>query len=49
MAVRRAPRRRDKFFDSSINDLIDRDITQLSEMQRRPDLDIAPISSLWAE
>jgi uncharacterized protein len=37
-AVRRAPNRRDKFFDSYINDLIDRDITQLSEIQRRPDL-----------
>ena len=37
-AVRRTPGRRDKFFDSYINDLIDRDITQLSEIQRRPDL-----------
>lgn len=37
-AVRRTPSRRDKFFDSYINDLIDRDITQLSEIQRRPDL-----------
>ena len=37
-AVRRIPSRREKFFDSYINDLIDRDIRQLSEIQRRPDL-----------
>jgi uncharacterized protein len=37
-AVKRQPGRRQKFFDNYINDLIDRDITQLSEIQRRPDL-----------
>ena len=36
--MRRTPSRLDKFFDSYINDVIDRDITQLSEIQRRPDL-----------
>jgi uncharacterized protein len=37
-ATKRSPGRREKFFDSYVNDLIDRDITQLSEIQRRPDL-----------
>lgn len=37
-ATKRLPSRREKFFDAYINDLIDRDITQLSEIQRRPDL-----------
>ncbi len=37
-AVKREGGRRGKFFDGYINDLIDRDITQLSEIQRRPDL-----------
>lgn len=32
------PSRREKFFDAYVKDLIDRDITQLSEIQRRPDL-----------
>jgi uncharacterized protein len=37
-ATKRIGVRREKFFDSYVNDLIDRDITQLSEIQRRPDL-----------
>jgi uncharacterized protein len=37
-ATQRIGSRREKFFDSYVNDLIDRDITQLSEIQRRPDL-----------
>lgn len=37
-ATKRLPSRREKFFDAYVNDLIDRDITQLSEIQRRPDL-----------
>jgi uncharacterized protein len=37
-AIARAAPRRDKFFNAYINDLIDRDITQLSEIQRRHDL-----------
>ena len=38
-AVRRDDGRRSRWFASYINDLIDRDVTQLSEIQRRPDLD----------
>ncbi len=37
-ATKRLAARRYKFFDAYVNDLIDRDITQLSEIQRRPDL-----------
>jgi uncharacterized protein len=37
-ATKRSGGRRTKFFDGYVNDLIDRDITQLSEIQRRPDL-----------
>ncbi len=37
-ATKRSAARREKFFDAYLNDLIDRDITQLSEIQRRPDL-----------
>jgi uncharacterized protein len=37
-ATKRSGSRRTKFFDAYISDLIDRDITQLSEIQRRPDL-----------
>ena len=37
-ATKRTDGRRRKFFDAYIDDLIDRDITQLSEIQRRPDL-----------
>lgn len=37
-AVKRTPERRAKFFAAYLDDLIDRDITQLSEIQRRPDL-----------
>ncbi len=37
-AVAREPARRRKFFDAYVNDLIDGDIMQLSEIQRRPEL-----------
>jgi predicted AAA+ superfamily ATPase len=37
-AVRREPGRRARFFDSYVNDLIDRDVTQLAEIQRRAEL-----------
>lgn len=37
-AVHRQPSRRRRFFESYVNDLIDRDVMQLSEIQRRPDL-----------
>lgn len=37
-ATKRLATRRERFFDSYVNDLIDRDINQLSEIQRRPDL-----------
>ncbi len=37
-AVRRDERRRAKFFESYVNDLLDRDVRQLAEIQRRDDL-----------
>jgi uncharacterized protein len=37
-AVVRESSRRRKFFESYVNDLIDRDVMQLSEIQRRPEL-----------
>lgn len=37
-AVIREPGRRRKFFASYVSDLIDRDVVQLSEIQRRPEL-----------
>ncbi|MGQ0505762.1 MAG: ATP-binding protein [Myxococcaceae bacterium] len=37
-AVRRDERRRAKFFDSYLNDLIERDVTQLAEIDRREGL-----------
>ena len=37
-AVRRAPERRNRWFGAYINALIDRDVMQLSEIQRRDDL-----------
>jgi uncharacterized protein len=37
-AVNREPGRRQKFFASYVSDLIDRDVMQLSEIQRRPEL-----------
>jgi uncharacterized protein len=37
-AVKREPGRRQKFFASYVSDLIDRDVMQLSEIQRRPEL-----------
>ena len=37
-AVRRPANRRRRFFESYVNDLIDRDVMQLSEIQRRPEL-----------
>jgi uncharacterized protein len=37
-AVVRKPGRRRRFFESYVNDLIDRDVMQLSEIQRRPEL-----------
>jgi uncharacterized protein len=37
-AVSREAARRRKFFDAYVNDLIDRDVMQLSEIQRRPEL-----------
>ena len=37
-ATKRTDPRRRRYFDSYVDDLIDRDITQLSDIQRRPDL-----------
>lgn len=37
-AVQRLANRRRRFFESYVNDLIDRDVMQLTEIQRRPDL-----------
>lgn len=37
-AVRRQGRRRERFFESYVNDLLDRDVTQLADIQRRSDL-----------
>lgn len=37
-AVGRVEARRSKFFESYVNDLIDRDVTQLAEIERRSDL-----------
>lgn len=37
-AVNREPARRQKFFASYVSDLIERDVMQLSEIQRRPEL-----------
>ena len=37
-AVERDETRRRKFFDGYINDIIDRDVVQLAEIQRRPEL-----------
>lgn len=38
-AVTRSEGRRSRWFESYLNDLIDRDVTRLSDIQRRPDLD----------
>ena len=49
-AVRRVPGRRNRFFESYITDLIDRDVVQISDIQHRDVLRrllAAPIDSLW--
>lgn len=37
-AVARTPRRRERFFDSYVGDLINRDVIQLSEIERGPEM-----------